>query len=170
MDEANQKNSERWKNMKITKTEINDESRCFVIAEIGCNHQGDIGIADKMIQKAAEAGANAVKFQKRSIKDLYTTEEYNKPYENENSFGKTYGEHREALEFDFEQFQYLKTCAKNCYVSFIVTPFDIESVDFLEEVGVDASLCNRKSRRGAFEEFRRLSGHRLCHTGEQRHS
>ena len=78
---------------------ISDDSDCFVIAEIGNNHQGDLQKAKEMFKAAKECGVNAVKLQKRDNKSLLTRAAYNKPYENENSFGATYGEHREALEF-----------------------------------------------------------------------
>ena len=77
---------------------ITDASSAYVVAEIGANHQGDMETAKKMIQAAARAGANAVKFQKRDNQALFTPEAYNAPYESENAFGATYGEHREALE------------------------------------------------------------------------
>ncbi len=80
---------------------IND---AFVIAEIGHNHQGSIHIAKKLISEAKLAGANAVKFQKRDNKNLYTKEFYNSNYDNPNSFGKTYGLHREALELNKAQY------------------------------------------------------------------
>jgi len=89
-------------------TKIEKTSEIMVIAEIGQNHNGDINIAKQLIEAAAIAGADYAKFQKRNIKELLTEEEYLKPYNNPNSFGKTYGEHREFLEFDVEQHAYLK--------------------------------------------------------------
>ena len=74
-------------------------SDCYVIAEIGHNHQGSVEQAMQMIAKAHECGADAVKLQKRDNISLYTEDFYNRPYESENSFGPTYGMHREALEF-----------------------------------------------------------------------
>lgn len=74
----------------------------YIIAEIGCNHMGDMSIARQMIEIAHFCGVNAVKGQKRYIQELLTEEEYHKPYDNPHSFGATYGEHREALEFSFE--------------------------------------------------------------------
>ena len=73
-----------------------------VVAEIGCNHKGDMEIAREMIKVAAEfAGADYVKFQKRTNKELLSAKEYSDPHPNPaNSYGKTYGEHREFLEFD----------------------------------------------------------------------
>jgi N-acetylneuraminate synthase/sialic acid synthase len=115
---------------------LNRSSRAFVIAEIGHNHQGDVDKAVKMIHVAAACGADAVKFQKRSNKHLYTSAMYNKPYDNENSFGDTYGQHREALEFDAEEYKYLMKAAADNHVEFMSTAFDFESVDFLEELGI----------------------------------
>ena len=74
----------------------------FIIAEIGINHQGGIKIAKELIAKAKECGADAVKFQKRTISRILTKEGLEMPYENRNSFGKTYGEHKYALELSEE--------------------------------------------------------------------
>ena len=75
-----------------------------VIAEIGCNHKGDIGIAFELLDLAKECGADVAKFQKRNSKELLTEEQYNSPHPNPyNSYGSTYGEHREFLEFDLKQ-------------------------------------------------------------------
>ena len=81
-----------------------------VIAEIGCNHKGDISIAKDMIKLLSifkllskDAYIDIVKFQKRTNKELLSKEEYNAPHPNpENSYGKTYGEHREFLEFNLD--------------------------------------------------------------------
>src|SRR5919198_6521711 len=78
--------------------EIGDDEPCYVIAEIGHNHQGDVEHAKRLVDAAKECGVNAVKLQKRSNRALYTREFYEQPYDNELSFGRTYGEHREALE------------------------------------------------------------------------
>lgn len=122
--------------IKLGKYTISEDSPCFIIAEIGHNHQGDLEIAKKMLVAAAENGANAVKLQKRSNKELFTKEMYNKPYENENSYGTTYGLHREALEFGEKEYIELKKLADELGLIFFATPFDFRSVDFLEKVGV----------------------------------
>jgi sialic acid synthase len=82
-----------------------------IIAEIGCNHKGNLEIAKEMSKIAIiECGIDIVKFQKRTPKELLTGDEYNKPHPNpENSYGKTYGEHREFLEFDILQHGELKS-------------------------------------------------------------
>jgi len=110
--------------------------KIFIIAEIGHNHQGSIEIAKEMILKAKLSGVDAVKLQKRSNKNLYTKEFYNTPYDNENSYGKTYGLHRDYLEFNFNQYKALSDYAKKINIIFFATPFDFESVDFLEKVKV----------------------------------
>lgn len=80
-----------------------------IIAEIGCNHKGDIEIAKELILLAKDAGVQYVKFQKRNNRELLTEEQYNSPHPNPyNSYGDTYGEHREFLEFDVPQHQILK--------------------------------------------------------------
>lgn len=122
--------------IKLTYKTIAKNSPAFVIAEIGHNHQGDLEKAKQMIKVAADCGADAVKFQKRFNKNLFTKAMYDKPYDNENSFGATYGEHREFLEFNKAQFIELIACAKQCNVEFMCTAFDVESADFLEDLGI----------------------------------
>ena len=122
--------------IKFGKSIISTKGPCYVIAEIGHNHQGDLETALKMIQVAAASGVQAVKFQKRDNKTLYTKAFYNKPYDNENSYGATYGEHREFLEFSRDAYIELKKCAEEHGLEFIATAFDFKSVDFLEDIGV----------------------------------
>lgn len=124
--------------IKLGKYTISQESPCFVIAEVGHNHQGDLELAKKMLKAAAENGAHAVKLQKRTNNELFTKEAYAKPYDNPESFGATYGEHREALEFGEKEFLELKKLAEELGVVFMVTPFDLTAVDFLEKIGVPA--------------------------------
>src|SRR5690349_17936498 len=100
------------RSLKIGDILIGDETDCFVIAEIGHNHQGSLEKARQMFKAAAECGVHAVKLQKRDNKTLFTKAAYNKPYENENSFGTTYGEHREALEFGKAEYVELQKYAK----------------------------------------------------------
>jgi len=118
--------------------EIQDSSHCYVIAEIGHNHQGDLGQARRLIHAAKECGVDAVKLQKRANRTLYTREFFDQPYENELSFGRTYGEHREALEFDADEYRELLGYAREVGVALFATPFDFESADLLAELDVPA--------------------------------
>ena len=83
--------------------DVVDSGSVYIIAEIGQNHQGDINHAKKLIKKAAEAGVNPVKSQKRHTRTLLTPEEYDRPYDSPNAFADTYGKHRDALELSVEE-------------------------------------------------------------------
>ena len=124
--------------LRIADTEISDASDCYVIAEIGHNHQGSLENAKELFAEAARCGANAVKLQKRDNRSLYTREFFNKPYENENSYGPTYGLHREALEFDRAQYEELKACAAELGVTFFATAFDFQSAELLADLDMPA--------------------------------
>ncbi|HEX6617609.1 MAG TPA: N-acetylneuraminate synthase family protein, partial [Gemmatimonadales bacterium] len=118
--------------------EISDASDCYVIAEIGHNHGGSIETCKEMFDEAKGCGAHAVKLQKRDNRSLYTREFFNKPYENENSYGATYGEHREALEFGRDEYQELQRYARELGVTFFATVFDMPSADFLARLDMPA--------------------------------
>jgi sialic acid synthase len=109
----------------------------FIIAEVGNNHQGDLDTAREYIRVFAGLGADAIKFQTRNNKYLFSESGYNAPYNGENSFAETYGLHREMLELKAEWLPILKEdCQKN-NVKFMSTPFDEPSLELLCEVGVD---------------------------------
>lgn len=101
----------------------------YLIAEIGCNHMGDMKIAKEMIETAAVfCKTDAVKFQKRCNRELLTEEQYNAPHPNpENSYGKTYGEHREYLEFTAEQHKELQAYCKQFGIEYITSVWDLTS-------------------------------------------
>lgn len=124
--------------LQIELTQINDASDCYVIAEIGHNHQGNMETAKELFRAAKECGVNAVKLQKRDNRALYTREMFNKPYENENSFGATYGEHREFLEFGKDEYLELQRYAAELGMAFFATAFDFGSADFLEDLNTPA--------------------------------
>jgi N-acetylneuraminate synthase/sialic acid synthase len=124
--------------LKIGAHEIGDHTRCYLIAEIGHNHQGSLEKARELFREAKLAGASAVKLQKRDNRGLYTRAAYDRPYDNENSFGATYGEHRERLEFGLREYRELKAYAAELGIDFFSTAFDLASADFLEELGVPA--------------------------------
>jgi sialic acid synthase len=124
--------------LKIGAHEVGDHTPCYVIAEIGHNHQGSLDKARELFREAKLAGADAVKLQKRDNQGLYTRAAYNKPYDNENSFGSTYGEHREFLEFGSNEYRELQRYARELDIDFFATAFDIASADFLAALDVPA--------------------------------
>jgi len=117
---------------------IADDSDCFVIAEIGHNHQGSVERAQELFVLAKQCGVDAVKLQKRDNRSLFTRKLYDTPYDNENSFGATYGAHREALELDAASYAELQACARELGLVFFATAFDEASADLLEELDLPA--------------------------------
>lgn len=101
----------------------------FIIAEAGCNHKGDISIAHDLIAAAALfCKADAIKFQKRCNRELLTPGQYNAPHPNPaNSYGKTYGEHREFLEFTAQQHQQLKQWCEEFGIIYSTSVWDLTS-------------------------------------------
>lgn len=124
--------------LRIDGKRIDDNSDCYVIAEVGHNHGGSIETCKALFRAAKDCGCHAVKLQKRHNKTLYTKEFYSSPYVNRNSYGATYGAHREALEFGLEEYQDLQGYALSLGLSFFATAFDLASVKFLHELGVPA--------------------------------
>ena len=120
--------------LKIADHVVNDESLPFVIAEVGHNHQGKLEQALELIRAASTAGASAVKFQKRDNKALFTPAMYNEPYNSENSFGDTYGRHRDALEFGIDEYKACIAEAQRLNITFFLTAFDFNSADFLQSL------------------------------------
>ncbi len=129
---------QRERTLTIDGIEISDASECYVIAEIGHNHGGSVEMCKELFDEAKGCGAHAVKLQKRDNRSLYTREFFNKPYENENSYGPTYGEHREALEFGRADYQELKAHADEIGITFFATAFDLPSADLLAELDMPA--------------------------------
>lgn len=101
----------------------------YVIAEAGCNHMGQMEIAKELIQTAAIfCKADAIKFQKRCNRELLTPEQYNAPHPHpENSYGKTYGEHREFLEFSLDQHKQLKEWCEEAGITYATSVWDMTS-------------------------------------------
>lgn len=120
----------------IDDTRIADDEPCYVIAEIGHNHQGNIDKCKALFDAARWAGCNAVKLQKRDNKTLYTEAYYNSPYNSENAFGPTYGLHREALEFGEDEYFDLQEYAEGLGLTFFATAFDLPSLKFLISLDV----------------------------------
>lgn len=101
----------------------------IVIAEVGCNHMGDFELAKEFIKRAViYCNVDVIKFQKRNVRELLTKEQYYTPHPNpSNSFGKTYGEHREFLEFTKEQHQVLKNICEEFGVTYSSSVWDLTS-------------------------------------------
>lgn len=101
----------------------------YIIAEAGCNHKGEMSIARDLIATAALfCKADAIKFQKRCVRELLTPEQYNAPHPNPaNSYGKTYGEHREFLEFTADQHRQLKEWCEEFGITYSTSVWDLTS-------------------------------------------
>jgi N-acetylneuraminate synthase/sialic acid synthase len=124
--------------LTIAGRRIADDEPCFVIAEIGHNHQGSLERAKELFCAAKEAGVDAVKLQKRDNRALFTRALYDSPYDNENSFGATYGQHREALELGRDDYVELRALADELDLVLFATAFDETSADLLAELGLPA--------------------------------
>jgi len=101
------------------------------VAEIGINHNGDVGQAKRLISIAAAAGCNAVKFQKRTVDVVYTPEELAKP--RESPFGETNGDLKRGLELGLEQYREIDRFARDCEIAWFASCWDLDSVDFIEQ-------------------------------------
>lgn len=124
------------RSMEILDSVLHDASPPFVIAEVGHNHQGKLDQALELIRVAASAGASAVKLQKRDNRGLFTPDMYDEPYTGENSFGSSYGLHRDALEFGLEEYKICMEEAQKLDILFFATAFDFKSADFLAELNM----------------------------------
>lgn len=117
---------------------VGSGNRCITIAEAGLNHNGDIHLALQLIDAAAQSGAAIVKFQKRHVEGLAVGSVLDAPDVRFPVFGKTYRQIREHLEFSWEEYVRLRDASHARGIRFMVTPFDAESVKFLERLNVPA--------------------------------
>lgn len=124
--------------IKIGSKYVGDNYPCYIIAEIGLNHNGKLDLAKRLIDETIKAGADAVKFQKRNIDQLLTKEWLNKPYSGKNSFGSTYGEHRRNLELSDDDWYELSEYCKKTKIDLLASGWDIDSVDFLQKLDIPA--------------------------------
>jgi N-acetylneuraminate synthase len=120
--------------VRIGSRQVGDDQPCFVIAEIGINHNGNIDTAKRLISVALAAGCDAVKFQKRDVSVVYTPEELEKP--RENPFGPTNGDLKYGLEFEEEEYEEIDAFCKSIKMTWFASPWDEGSVDFLEQFHV----------------------------------
>ena len=117
--------------VKIGNKQLGPGQPCYVIAEIGINHNGDIDLAKRLISVAVAAGCDAVKFQKRTVDVVYTEKELTQP--RPNPFGETNGDLKRGLEFDAEDYAEIGNFCKQVKIDWFVSPWDEQSVDFVEK-------------------------------------
>ncbi|NXT28021.1 SIAS synthase, partial [Syrrhaptes paradoxus] len=115
---------------------VGGEQPCFIIAEIGQNHQGDLAIAKRMIRMAKDCGADCAKFQKSELEYKFNKKALERPYTSKHSWGKTYGEHKRHLEFSHDQYRELKKYAEEIGIFFTASGMDEMAVEFLHELDV----------------------------------
>jgi N-acetylneuraminate synthase len=116
--------------VKIGDTWVGDDQPCYVVGEIGINHNGDLGVALRLIEASVEAGANAVKFQKRTVDVVYSAEELARP--RENPFGPTNGDLKRGLEFGKDAYRTIDKACKERKIAWFASCWDEASVDFME--------------------------------------
>lgn len=122
------------KEIKIGNVLVGDNHPCFIIAEIGINHNGDINLAKELIKMAHDAGCSAVKFQKRTVDVVYSKEELSRP--RESIFGTTNGDLKRGLEFGFEEYKQIDEYAKKLGILWFASCWDEQSVDFISQFDV----------------------------------
>uniref|UniRef100_A0A1B6I7D7 PseI/NeuA/B-like domain-containing protein n=2 Tax=Homalodisca liturata TaxID=320908 RepID=A0A1B6I7D7_9HEMI len=115
---------------------VGGESPCFIIAEIGQNHQGNVSIAKDLILAAKQCGADCVKFQKSDLLEKFTSSALARPYLSTHSWGKTYGEHKAHLEFSDDEYGELKKYAQEIDILFTASGMDQVSITVLDSWGV----------------------------------
>lgn len=122
--------------IKIGKKTYGDDCPCFVIAEIGINHNGSLETAKKLINMAHLYGCDAVKFQKRTVEDVYTKQELAMP--RESVFGTTNGDLKRGLEFGQKEYKEIDKYCKTLGIDWFASCWDLKSVDFMEQFNVCA--------------------------------
>lgn len=120
--------------VQIRNTLVGDSHPCYVIAEIGINHNGDIDLAKRIIDIAIAAGCNAVKFQKRTIEIVYSEEELARP--RESPFGDTNRALKYGLEFELDEYHAIDAYCREKKITWFASCWDEGSVDFIEQFDV----------------------------------
>ena len=123
--------------IKIEGVDIGKEYPCYIIAEIGVNHNGKLSLAKKLIDASIESGVNAVKFQKRDLKSLYRKESLENPNSESQGFEILLAELQEVELTKNDYMEIIDYCKKK-KITFLCTPWDMPSVDFLEELDIVA--------------------------------
>ena len=117
--------------VKIGAYDVGNLHHCFIIGEIGINHNGDVNLAKKLIKIAHDFGVDAVKFQKRTVDKVYTQHELE--MERPNPFGNTNGDLKRGLEFGFDEYKEIDEYCKKLSILWFASCWDMESVDFIEQ-------------------------------------
>lgn len=120
--------------VKVGNKFIGDNYPCFIIAEIGINHNGSVELAKKHIDLAVKAGCDAVKFQKRTVDIVYTKEELAR--ERQSVFGNTNGDLKRGLEFGYEEYSQIDKYCKEKGILWFASCWDEASVDFIDKFDV----------------------------------
>ncbi len=123
---------------KIGNRWVGEGYPAFIIAEIGNNHNGDFNMAIKLVDKAIECKADAVKFQVKDIETAFAKDLLDSPYLGPNSFGKTYREHKQAIELSHQEYAAIKEYCDRKNIIFFATPFEVKSLQFIESLAVPA--------------------------------
>jgi N-acetylneuraminate synthase len=113
---------------------VGDDQPCYIVAEIGINHNGDVDIAKRLISVAVAANCDAVKFQKRTVDVVYTAEELDRP--RESPFGTTNGELKYGLEFGLDEYRELDAYCRSANMPWFASCWDEASVDFIDQFDV----------------------------------
>ncbi|MDO8631201.1 MAG: N-acetylneuraminate synthase family protein, partial [Phycisphaerales bacterium] len=122
--------------VRVGTRDVGNGQPCFVIAEAGLNHNGELPLALELIDKAIEGGADAVKFQKRTVDVLAVADVLDAEDARFPSFGRTYRQIREHLEFDLDEYRELVAHAAKRGIPFLCTPFDVPALEFLERLAL----------------------------------
>ena len=118
-------------NKKTVSQTVNPDGSCLIIADIGINHNGDLDIAKKLIYEAAKAGFNAVKFQKRTIEEVYTPEELDRY--RESPFGTTNREQKNGLELGLKEYQEIDSFCRKNNIDWFASTWDLKSQEFMNQ-------------------------------------
>jgi N-acetylneuraminate synthase len=122
------------KTVRIGNRLVGDGQPCYVVAEIGINHNGDIDLAKRLISVAVAANCDAVKFQKRTIEVVYSADELSRP--RENPFGETNGDLKRGLEFGIDEYREIDAFCRSSGIAWFASCWDEASVDFIAQFDV----------------------------------
>ncbi len=134
MPQENNNHSSELQEIRLGSKVVGAGRPCYVVAEIGINHNGDIDLAKKLINVALGADCDAVKFQKRTIDVVYSPEELAKP--RESPFGTTNGDLKRGLEFEQEEYEEIDRYCREVKIDWFASCWDEASVDFIAQFKV----------------------------------